>query len=77
MALWLPGATLVPLRMHQEHLALLDTPDDWPGFDQAMAGLSPEERRATIHGLATFVENLGAAETAAAREVEASKGSAA
>ena len=46
-------------------------------FDQAMAGLSPEERRATIHGLATIVENLGAAETAAAREVEASKGSAA
>ena len=46
-------------------------------FDQAMAGLSPEERRATIHGLATIVENLGAAETAAAREVEASKASAA
>ncbi len=37
MALWLPGATLVPLRMHQEHLALLDTPDDWPGFDEEMA----------------------------------------
>jgi small ligand-binding sensory domain FIST len=38
MALWLPGATLVPLRLHQEHLDLLDDPDAWPGLDAAVAG---------------------------------------
>jgi len=38
MALWLPGATLVPVRMHQEHLAMLDEPGDWPGLDITDAG---------------------------------------
>lgn len=46
-------------------------------FEQAMAGLSPEERRATVHGLATIVENLSAAAAAAETEINASKGSAA
>ncbi len=46
-------------------------------FEQAMAGLSHEERRATIHGLTTIVENLSAAEAAAETELNASKGSAA
>jgi small ligand-binding sensory domain FIST len=38
MALWLPGATLVPLRLHQEHLDLLDDPESWPGLDATVAG---------------------------------------
>ena len=29
MALWLPGATLAPVRFHQEHLDLLDEPNTW------------------------------------------------
>lgn len=46
-------------------------------FDQALAGLSFDERRVTIHGLRTIVENLATAEAAAAIELQASKGSAA
>jgi MarR family transcriptional regulator, transcriptional regulator for hemolysin len=46
-------------------------------FEQAMAGLSPEERLITIHGLATIVENLSVAEAAAETELSALKGSAA
>ncbi len=38
MACWLPGATLAPLRIHQEHLDLLDETAPWPGLDDAVAG---------------------------------------
>lgn len=33
-------------------------------YDQAMAGLSPEERLATVHALRTIVDNLSAVDTA-------------
>ena len=46
-------------------------------YEQAMAGLSREERLAMVRGLATIVENLSAAETAAETELSALKGSAA
>jgi DNA-binding MarR family transcriptional regulator len=46
-------------------------------FEQAMAGLSAEQRRATIAGLSTIVDNLQAAEAAAVSELQASQGSAA
>ncbi len=45
-------------------------------FEEALAGLSPEERRATIHGLSTIVDNLSAAETPAETQFRLSKGSA-
>ena len=45
-------------------------------FEEALAGLSPEQRRMTILGLTTIVENLSAAETPAETQMRLSKGSA-
>jgi MarR family transcriptional regulator, transcriptional regulator for hemolysin len=43
-------------------------------YEEALAGLSPEQRRATIHGLSTIVDNLSAAP--AETQPRLSKGSA-
>lgn len=44
MALWLPGATLTPIRLHQAMLDTLDDPESW----LAMHGPRPEEARALL-----------------------------
>lgn len=38
MALWLPGAALYPVRLHQEHLALLEDPVAWTESQDIPAG---------------------------------------
>ena len=44
MALWLPGATLTPVRLHQAMLDVLDDPESW----LALHGPPPEETRALL-----------------------------
>lgn len=39
LALWLPGATVHPVRIHQEHLSLLADPDLWA----TLSGVEPDD----------------------------------
>jgi len=45
-------------------------------YEEALAGLSPEERRVTIQGLIRIVENLSAVEAPTETQLRVSKGSA-
>lgn len=44
LALWMPGVTATPIRLHQESLPLLDEPETWHG----KTGVDPEQLRGIL-----------------------------